>query len=523
MTNNTFDWGEELHNTVVKSLTTSFGLDFLLLNDQKGGDVDTIHNVRHQVYASETERHRYEQREAYDSTPYHQHKNYVDTNREGKQKKLAGELKDSYTGKTFKADEVTNLDHVIAAKEIHDDPGRILAGVSGVDTANHSSNLTHTNESINKAKKAKKMADFTETLREQHQHTQQEIAQLKSKLGLTEQEQKHLRKLENKANADFDAMIEKDKTARDRYNSTIETHYYTSSKFAKSVATASLNTGWRMGTREMLGLILAETWFEFRERIPVIYQSQRHNFKATEFMTELGDALRAVWERIRTKFHQFLIAFKDGAIGGILSSVTTTLLNIIFTTQKNLVRIIREMWNNLVQAFKLMVFNPDNLAPGALAKAVSKVIAAGIAVVTGVLVNESLSKIFSFPFGPELAAFCSAIVTGMLTLVMNYFLEHSELMNKIWAFLDGFKNKYQRALDYYQQVNAELDRYLSELSRIEFALNMDELEAFSQHLSQVNSEIHRAIILHDEIERRHISLPFESGNADSVRKWLNSL
>ena len=36
---------------------------------------------------------------------------------------------------------------------------------------------------------------------------------------------------------------------------------------------------------------------------------------------------------------------------------------------------------------------------------------------------------------------------------------------KVWAFLDTFKDKHQKALEYYQQVNAELDRYLLELRR----------------------------------------------------------
>ncbi|WP_458039386.1 hypothetical protein [Klebsiella pneumoniae] len=63
-----FDWGEELHQTVVKSLATSFGLDFLLLEDNYGGDVNTIHNAREGVYASDAERQRYEQREGGDAT-----------------------------------------------------------------------------------------------------------------------------------------------------------------------------------------------------------------------------------------------------------------------------------------------------------------------------------------------------------------------------------------------------------------------------------------------------------------------
>ncbi|MCF5910105.1 hypothetical protein [Aeromonas veronii] len=518
-----FDWGEELHQTVVKSLTTSFGLDFLLLEDKHGGDVNTIHNVRQGVYASDAERQRYEQREGYDSHHYHNHENYIATNRAGKKAHEDGTLTDTYTGKHFSANDKKNLDHIISAHEIHNDPGRVLAERDGADLANDSSNLTFTNESLNKAKKAKTMDAFLQTLQDQHAATTQEIARLRSQPALSEQEKKHLNQLENKAAADFERMKEADKQAREKYNSTISQEYYTSSKFAKNVASATLNNAFRMGTRQMLGLILAETWFEFRERIPVMFEKHRYAFDAGDFLQDATEVLRAVWLRVQTKFHTFLTAFKDGAIGGMLSSITTTLFNIFFTTKKMMVRLIREMWNNLVQAFKVMVFNPDSLAPGQLAKAVSKLVAAGVAVAAGVVINEALAKILVFPFGPELAAFCGALATGILTLVMNYFLEHSALMKKVWAFLDTFKDKYQKALEYYERVNIELDRYLLELSALEFAIDSSQLARFTLHLNAVNSEIKRGLLLQAEVERRNITLPFEAGNIRSVRSWLQNL
>lgn len=523
MSTTTFDWGAELHTTVVKSLTTSFGLDFLLFEDKTGGDVNTIHNVRQNIYGTEAERQRYEQREDYNSTHYHHHKNYINTNREGKKQREAGHLQDSYTGETFAANGVTNLDHIIAANEIHHDAGRILAEMDGADLANDASNLTFTNESLNKAKKAKPMSDFIKVLQAEYQATTQEIAVLKSKPALTEQEQKRLKKLENKAGADFEKMREADEKARARYNATLSQAYYTSSKFALNISQASLTNGFKMGTRQMLGLVLAEVWFEFRERIPAIIQRHRHNFQASDLMGDLGDALRAVWERIRIKFKEFLIAFKDGAIGGVLSTVTTTLMNIVFTTQKMAVRLIREMWNNLVQALKLMVFNPQNLTPGELMKAVSKIITAGVAVTAGVIINEQLATLFAFPFGPELAAFCGALATGLLTLVMHYFLEHSSVMKSVWAFLDRFQDKFQRGLVYYEKVNIELDRYLKELAALEFSMNAEELAFFSHHLCLVNSELEREFMLCQEIERRNIDLPFEAGNLASVNNWLKSL
>ena len=181
------------------------------------------------------------------------------------------------------------------------------------------------------------------------------------------------------------------------------------------------------------------------------------------------------------------------------------------------------MWNNLVQALKLMVFNPQNLTPGELMKAVSKIITAGVAVTAGVIINEQLATLFAFPFGPELAAFCGALATGLLTLVMHYFLEHSSVMKSVWAFLDRFQDKFQRGLVYYEKVNIELDRYLKELAALEFSMNAEELAFFSHHLSLVNSELEREFMLCQEIERRNIDLPFEAGNLASVNDWLKSL
>lgn len=518
-----FDWGEELHQTVVKSLTTSFGLDFLLLNDQQGGDVDTIHNVRHGIYATAAERQRFEQRETYDSHHYHSHEKYIANNREGKRQHEAGTLTDTYTGERFTANDKKNLDHIISAHEIHNDAGRILAGQDGANLANDATNLAFTSETLNKSKKAKTMNDFLENLKKKHYLIKSEIAELRSKPMLSEQEKKQLNKLENKAAADFERMKKADEKARTKYEHTVNKSYYGSSKFAKNVTSAALSNGFRMGARQMLGLILAETWFEFREHIPMIFNNHRHEFNASDFLSDIADALRVVWERMRTKFHTFLTNFRDGAIGGILSSATTTLFNIFYTTRKIMVRLIREIWSSLVQAFKLMVFNPEKLSPGQLAKAVSKLIAAAVALATGVIINEALANMFLFPFGPELAAFFGTLATGMLTLVMNYYLEHGALMKKLWQLLDTFKDKFQNALEYYQYVNVELDRYILELAALEFSTDAPELEKFSQHLIAVNSEVERGLLLQIEAERRNIHLPFEAGNTSSVRDWLSKL
>jgi hypothetical protein len=517
------DWSKELHNTIIKSLVTTFGLDFLLFEDKKGGDVDTIHNVRQGIYATEEERKKFEQQAQYNSHEYHKHNNYIQTNKQAKIDHQSNKLIDAYTGQVFAPNDKINLDHAISAKKIHNDQGRVLAELSGPDLANHSSNLYATNETLNKSKQAKDMSDYVNQLKNEMPQIKQEIAILENKPSLTHQEEKKLRNLKNKEKADHDKMLEIDKKARARYERTINTAYYTSSKFAKKVAKQSLISGAKMGTRQMLGLILAEAWFELRDQFPAIYHNNKINFSINNFLNDISNVFKAIWERIKIKFKDFIYSFKDGAISGALSSVTTTITNIFFTTGKIVGKLIREMWGHIVQVIKLIFFNPNSLPTGQLIKEASIIISSGISVICGTMIYTTCTQLFAFPFGTELSAFCSALVTGILTLAFSYYLEHSDKAQKIWSFLDTFKDKYSKELDYFKAVNTKLDIYLKRLAELEFNLNTQQLESFTLRLTSTNNELERSILLEQETRRRNIKLPYEVENTESLRSWIGSL
>ena len=318
-------------------------------------------------------------------------------------------------------------------------------------------------------------------------------------------------------------MREMDKEARADYNKEINSKYYAGSKFLKNTAVASISTGARMGMRQALGLVLAEVWFELREQIPIMYQKQKDNFQFSSFIEHLELSIQGVFERVKARFKDLITTFKDGALGGILSSITTTILNIFLTTKRLVGRLIRETWNNLVQVAKLVFFNPKRLSLGDLSREVTRLLGAGIALFMGVVLNQHLNTVLVFPFSAEISAFISALATGVMTVGLSYFLDHSELMQKVWAFLDQFKSKYRHTLEYFQKVNTELDRYLAELARVELNMNPLELQLFSDSLTATNDEYERSLVLSSEIERREIDLPFESGNVDSTRSWLASL
>ena len=137
------------------------------------------------------------------------------------------------------------------------------------------------------------------------------------------------------------------------------------------------------------------------------------------------------------------------------------------------------------------------------------------------MIYSALLPVLGFPFGAELAAFISALATGIMTLGLQYFISHSSSMKKVWDFLGKIDHSY--TLEQFRAINAKLDTYLEELAKIDFNIDPLELEEFSFSLANQSSELERGIILKIEVARRNIELPFETGNHNSTRKWLSGL
>lgn len=537
ISNTEYDWLGEVGKTVTHSLVTTFGLDFLLIEDKKGGDVDTIHNVRNGVWATDTEKEKYENSEKYDSDSYHKDKKYIAKGREDKTTQQAGELEDKYRSTTMGADEKRQLDHVVSAHEIHHDAGRVLADIDGVNLANQETNFASTIAYINNKKSNKPIQEFVNELPEMITSKKESVSSNEKKIesmpentpeqrhkkqGVADKIRKEKKHIEELESIDTKAMLKADKQARQSYDKEVGLAYYSSSKFFKGSATAAASTGAAMGARQAIGLVLAEIWFELKEAIPTVYRNHKDVFIFEAFWDDIKNILSAVLERVKLRFKDVLNTFKDSFIGGVLASISTTLLNIVFTSGKLVGKLIRESWNNLVQAMKLVFFNPGKLAFGDLMREVTRIILASVSTIIGVAINQHLVTVMTIPFGTEIAAFLSALFIGLFTVGTGYFLDHSPMMKKLWNFLNSMKDKYEATLDFMKEANAEINRYATELARIEFNLDVNELQLLTDNLSLATSEFDRSIVLKNEVEKRNIELPFEMGNSESTKSWLQA-
>lgn len=513
------DLFKQYNRVVIESLLTSFGLDMLLVKDQYGGDVDTIHNVEKigeythswnngkiqiknekydplMKYKSLRNEENYKNREEYNSKSYHKHENYIAINRENSKLKKEGMLYDGYTGEKIKANGKTNLDHIISAKEISEDRVRILAGLKGEDLANSPENLIITNESLNKSKSAYSMNEFLnrEKNREEKRYSEDSI-----------------KRMENL-----------DKRARKAYKTKLNIAYYTSSNFRNDLLRSSANVGVRMGLRQAVGFLLTEVVFTIMDEFKRLKTE-----KLDEIFAAISNGIKKGFENAKLKYRELLSKFKDGIIAGIIGSLTTTLTNIFFTTSKNIIRVIRQSWVSLVEALKIVLFNPDNLPFGERMRAVAKIFATTASVIVSIVVREVLTKIgiAAIPVvGDVLVTFIEILSMGLTSCTLLYFLDRSEMVNKAVNFLNNLPT-ISNALYYYKEQAKYFEQYAAQILSIDvenFEREVEKFNSIANKLENAKDENELNSILVGFYKEMKIKLPWQ-GDFDSFMKDKNSV
>ncbi|MGG5510436.1 hypothetical protein QK342_15295 [Myroides odoratimimus] len=497
----------EYERVVIQSLITSFGLDFLV-SDQYGGDVDTINNVR-QIdkdrklkYKSSKNEDTYNNKEVYDGAGYHNSGNFRSKKHNAREKwqETGVNIKDEYTGgsigfhghtKAITPDKKAELDHIISAKEIHEDRGRVLSGLSGKELADAEENFAWTNKSLNASMQDKTIEQYIALHPELDEETKTR-------------------------------MLEKDRQARKNYNAKINVSYYTSSAFFKESAKAATKVGVSMGLRQALGLIFSEIWFAVREQIKTGKQNGEDLFNS------IAEGIKNGYNNARSKYKEIWQKFIEGAIAGVLSSLTTTLCNIFFTTAKSLVRIIRNCWASLVEATKILLFNPDCLPFGERFRAASKIIATGASIVVGSVVGDMIasSGAGAIPvLGEVVQVFSMTLVTGIMSCSLLYLLDNNSTINKLVEALNSIPTIDDFVI--YSKMQAELlEEYCVKLMDIDLAQFKKETELYNNAvvtLQQVDNQQDFKIVLQEIYKKANFKSPFgDHTSIDSFMKDKNN-
>lgn len=516
---------EEYERVIIESLITSFGLDFIV-HDQHGGDVDTIHNVREMSkdpelrYKNKQNQENYENRGKYNSNAYHEDKDYIRINAEYSKNKKEGKLTDAYTGNKAAKNANIDLDHIIAAKEIHDDPGRVLAGLDGVDLANNKDNLAPTDRNINRSMQQKDMEKYLEQWKQKQPERQSRIKELKGQSELSDKERKELAKLEKLEEIDPDLMMDEYKKAKKFYEAKVNRAYYTSPKFVKDTAVAAGKRGAEMGLRQALGFIFTEIWFCAKAEL----QNMPAGTGLEEMLTAVGRGIKLGIKSAKTKYKELFTKVEEGVTAGVLSSLTTTICNIFFTTAKEIVKNIRQIYASVVQAGKVLLFNPDNLMFGDRIKTASVIMATGASVLAGIAAETAVGGILEkIPIiGPIATTFCSCLVSGLLSCTLLIFLDRSKFMNTLIAAMNKVPsevNNYAEIADIMEELAAKI----ADIDIVEFKKETEKFRSIAEQISYCkdDNDLNKTLLL--AYEELNISIPWNGEFDEFMNKDTNRM
>lgn len=512
----------EYKRVILESLITSFGLDSILFRDQHGGDVDTIHNVRQvgqdpqMAYKDPRNRQAYEDKPLYDFDSYHGgHPAFRAAKGTFDAQHKAGTLLDAYTVEPIEPGDRYHVDHILSAKSIDDDRGRLLAGLNGPDLANSPENLAPTNASLNCALGQYDMDTFWAKAPQR----QAAIERLEAIPDRSPAQQQALDKLKAYEKADEPRMRQLEVQARKAYENKLARAYYSSPEFLNDTASAMGDTAVRMGLRQAVGFVFTEVVLSVMDEFDHIPEP----FSMEELLTRLARGLQQGFQRALEKYKTVLDRLGGGAVSGALASLSTTICNIFFTTAKNTVSLIRQMWASLVRAAEILLINPDDYSFGVRMRMIVTVLATGASVVAGTLVQEAISNtpVGSIPhLGNVIEAFCGTLVSGLLSTSFLYYLDYSPKIRELTAKLDnvytidaevGF---FRREAAYFEQLAAQTESIDIDAFRKEVQLYSD----CADILQAADSEKALNVQLKTILQRLGVALPWGEGSFDDFMR-----
>ena len=297
--------------------------------------------------------------------------------------------------------------------------------------------------------------------------------------------------------------------AKKAYDAQINRAYYTSKAFFRDTTFAAAKTGFKMGVRQVLGLVFSEIWFAVKDTIKEGKSTGEILFRS------IGEGVKRGLSNARVKYKELMSKFLDGMLAGVLSSVTTTLCNIFFTTAKSLVRIIRQSWASLVSATRILLFNPDCLPAGERIRAAAKIIATGASVVAGTMVSELIAKtaVGTLPVvGAIIQTFCGTLVTGIMSCSLLYILDNNKALNWIVSILNKIPSV-DKVVMYYREEAILLEKYSAELFSIDLETFKREISTIHKAVQTLSSELSTDVLnktLNDIYNQLGLELPWQS-------------
>jgi len=187
--------------------------------------------------------------------------------------------------------------------------------------------------------------------------------------------------------------------------------------------------GAKMGMQQALGLVITEFFTAvFDELLDVYKNGYSTDFEDDRFFSVLKKRLKRIAIRIKAKWKDAMIAFKDGFISSFISNLVTVVINAFVATGKRVVRIIREGIYSLFKAAKVLIFPPENMTYEEALHEAKKLLATGLIVSLGVIVEQYIDTLIKGtailePFSDILTTVFVGATTGLAITMTVYYID----------------------------------------------------------------------------------------------------
>ena len=401
---------DDCRKAVLHAITGPFGLGSVAAAaDKVGGNVTTVHNARQDIYARPEDGYR---REEYTGAAYKAARGkYADSKIEPNSQMVV----DEYSGEAVDYSQA-DCDHIVSVKGYHQDGGfkqdKKRKAAFGADP----DNFAMTAGSANRSKQDKGFDEW-------HNSTASDGSGRNNK-------ERH-----GHDNRRVKPAVRRGEQAAARHAPTLgeKSAYYGK----RAAATGAAEAG-KTGMRQALGLLLVEfLTASFDEILDAYKRGMRADTHKATFFEALRTRLARIASRVAARWKDAMQAFKDGAISGFLGNLVTMLINMLVTTGKRVVRVIREGMLSILSAFKLVLFPPKGMTRAEAGDAALKLLAAGTVTSLGILAEEAAEKAITAFFTSHLpmlapaagpvAAVLVATMTGIASALLVYWIERLDV------------------------------------------------------------------------------------------------
>ncbi len=407
---------EDAQSRVMEAIIRPFGLARVLFAEKDGGDVATApaqEKFRPQEYR--TSRYRATAREMIEVMTVDAGLYRMENPHEYYESSPEDYVVDQYSGREIHPTDA-DVDHVYAAKRFNDDGGFGLSKEDKRDFGADRDNLVITSSSANRSMGS---AD-------KHEWQEGESANGSGKTN---------KEVHGHDNRRVNAAVKRGEKAAKRY---LRPETQKKDHSAWRTGRAGVEEGARMGLQQALGAFLMELargmWDEVRD---VLGSGSLGTGNHQSVLRGILERLSRVGARVLSKWKEIVVAFRDGAMSGFLSSMITTVINMFMTSAKNAVRMIREGFMSLVRGVKFILSPPEGYSRGEAYHESGKIIAGGIAVSLGICAEEAVrTGIAAIPVvGPFIAPLADSIAAVLVGIAVGL---GTSFLCYLWDKLDLF-------------------------------------------------------------------------------------